>query len=110
MKSGSTPEVRDYFADLQAPSIEDMSVQLEMLVQQGVLTPEDAQAVLVEQSAMNDITTDPSLKQNQLDALASLKDISDNGGMTIADKANLSRIANEEAASAKGARFALTLS
>ena len=107
MQSGSTPQIDDYFNDLQAPNPGDMAVQLEELVQQGTLSPEQAQAIMVERSAMNDVSTDPALKQAQMDALSGLQDISSSGGMTAMDRANLAKIEAEENAAARGQREAI---
>lgn len=107
MQSGSTPKVQDYFSDLETPDLLALQPQLEQLVQQGILTPEDAQAALAERSDMNGITLDPNLKKAQMDALTSLQDISSSGGMTTMDKANLSRIQSEEDAAARGSREAI---
>lgn len=84
-----------------------MQLQLQQLVQQGVITPEDAKAVNVDPSAMNNISLDPKLKAAQMAALSGLQDVSNNGGMTLADKANLSHIATDEAVQSKGARDAI---
>lgn len=107
MQSGSTPKIRDYFSDLQSPTAEDLQYEIEQLVLQGVLTPEEAQTVMLERSAMNDINTDPQYKHDQLAAVAALKDISDSGGMTMMDEANLRKIQNDEAAQSRGAREAI---
>lgn len=107
MQSGSTPEVEDYFKDLELPSIADMELQLQQLVQQGVMTPEEAQAELVGRSEMDGISTDPKLKQAQMDALLGLQEISDGGGMTAMDEANLAKIQNQENTAARGQREAI---
>lgn len=106
MQSGSTPQVQDYFSDLELPSTTDMELQLQQYVQQGVLTPEQAKAALVDRSEMSNIQTDPMLEKAQMDALLGLQDISE-GGMTAKDLATLNRIKNEEQASARGAREAI---
>lgn len=97
----------DALASLSTPDIADMQLQLETLVQQGILTPEQAQVYAQDPSAMAGISTDPRLQAAQYDALASLQDISDSGGMTAADKANLSRIATDEATKSRGSREAI---
>lgn len=106
MQSGETPTVQDNFAGMYVPDVSEMEIQLEQLVQQGVLTPEQAQAALVETSDMNNISTDPALRKAQMDALAGLQDIS-NGGLTASDRAALNRIRSEEETAARGAREAI---
>ncbi len=107
MQSGNTPKVEDYYKDLQAPTAEELSFQLEQLVQQGVLTPEQAQASLLDGSAMSGVSTDPALATAQMDALTSLQDISGNGGLTAADKFKLSQIQQDESTQSRGAREAI---
>lgn len=107
MQSGRTPQTRDYFADLDLPDVQDMELQLQQLVEQGVLTPEQAQAELVGRSEMDNISTDPRLKQAQMDALLGLQEISDGGGLTAMDRANLNRVQTEENTAARGQREAI---
>ena len=107
MQAGKTPQIQDYYSNVDLPSVEDMQVQLQQLVQQGVITPEDASAALQQRSAMNDIQTDPNLKQNQAQALASLQQIANNGGMLDVDKANLTKIRADEDTAAQGKRDAI---
>lgn len=106
-KSGKTPKINDYFKDLAPPDFETLSYQLEQMVAQGVLTPEQAQAALVEGSSMQAVQVDPSLMEAQMAALAELQNITSSGGMTAADKARLNQISQQEAAQARGAREAI---
>lgn len=107
MQSGSSPEVKDYYRGISTPNVSEMELQLQHLVEQGVLTPEDIQAIDLESSDMNNISTDPRFKQNQMDALLGLQEISDAGGMTDSDLANLNRIKTEEDTAARGKRDAI---
>lgn len=107
MQSGSAPQIKDYFENIDTPYINDMELQLQELVQQGVLTPEDAQAALAGESKMGGITLDPKLKQAQMQALSQLQDIGDSGGMNLTDQANLRKIQSEQDASARGSREAI---
>lgn len=107
MQSGRTPQIIDYYSNLETPEVTSMELQLQQLVEQGVLTPEDAQAALVGESAMGGITLDPNLKQAQLDALAGLQDISSSGGMTLSDQANLNKIQGDLQTQARGSREAI---
>lgn len=97
----------DQLNSLVLPDVSEMQLQLEQMVQQGVITPEQAQTYLVEQSDMNNISTDPKLKQAQLDALSGLQDISSNKGLTAADRAQLQSIQTGEDTAARGAREAI---
>lgn len=107
MQSGSTPKTQDYFEGVELPNTDEMRLQLQELVQQGVLSPEQAEAQLTGRSEMDSITLDPKLKTAQMDALMGLQDISSSGGMTDMDRANLNRIQNEENTAARGKREAI---
>lgn len=105
--SGSTPEIQDPYSAINVPTIAEQELHLQNLVQQGVITPEEAATISQDPSAFNNIQMDPNLKAQQLDALAGLQDVANSGGMTLTDKANLSKIASQEDASAKGKREAI---
>ncbi len=107
MQSGSTPEVKDPFQGIMPPSVAEQELHLQQLVQQGVINPEEAATILQGGSAYNQIQSDPNLKHNQMDALAGLQDVSDSGGMTTMDQANLAKIASQEDAAARGKREAI---
>ncbi len=106
MQSGQTPQVEDQFSGLKVPDASDMSLQLEQLVQQGVITPEQAQSAQAGQSDLNNISTDPSLKKAQMDALSGLQDVSKNG-LTAQDQSNLNKIRTQEETQSRGARDAI---
>lgn len=107
MQSGSTPTIEDNFKDLNVPNPADLQVQLEELVQQGSLSPEQAQAIMLNGTAMSDVNQDPSTRQAQMDALSQLQDITDSGGLTDMDRADLNKIATDEQTQARGAREAI---
>lgn len=107
IQSGRTPNIADLYADLQTPNTQDLRLQLEEMVLQGTLSPEQAQTIMLDPSAMGSITLDPALKKAQMDALLGLQYISESGGMTSMDRANMSRISNEEDTKARGAREAI---
>jgi len=105
--SGSTPESRDYFKDIELPDTEAMRLDLEGLVQQGILTPEQAQAAYLETSAMEGVSQDQATVQAQMDALSYLQDINASGGMTAKDRSLLNQIQQQEATQSRGAREAI---
>jgi len=107
MQSGSTPEIKDNFSDMETPNAAEMQVQLEQLVQQGSLSPEQAQAFLQENSAMEGVTLDPKARQAQDDALSRLSEITSSGGLTASDKASLGQIQLDEQTKARGSREAI---
>ncbi len=61
----------------------------------------------VDGTAFDKVSVDPRLKEQQLAALASLKEISDGGGMTAKDKANLARTQSQVAQADAGRRDAI---
>lgn len=63
-----------------------------------------AQQVASQQSstALNSISTDPRLEDDQMGALSSLQNIANSGGLTDADKANLSQIQGQIAQQNRG--------
>lgn len=106
MQAASSPQVKDHFGSIDAPNPADLAIHLEELVQQGSLSPEQAQTILQEKSAMGGITLDPKLKSAQMEALASLQEIGDSG-LTATDKADFARIQSDEQARERGAREAI---
>jgi hypothetical protein len=97
----------DTLQGVNLPDIEKMKLQLEKEVQQGTLTPEMANTILQEQTAMAGISTDPRLKNAQLAALADLQGVADSKGLTVADKAGLNQIASDENTRERGQREAI---
>lgn len=95
------------FKLVKTPEIRDQRLQLEKYVEQGILTPEQAETYLQGESAMNDIETDPRLQQAQYDALGSLQEIGENDGLTSMDRAKLAQIQTQEDTAARGAREAI---
>lgn len=96
------------FNGLSIPEIEAQKLYLEQLQQQGLLTPELEQSILQGDSAYAGISTDPRLKQAQLDALSSLRDVGSSGGMNMEDRARLSQVQSESGRAEKASRDAIT--
>lgn len=94
------------FSRLRAPTAEEMQVQLQDLVLQGVITPEQAQTYLIDNSAWNDVSTDPVAKAAQYQALNELQGISKEGYTPI-EKAASQRIQDELETSSRGDQLAI---
>ena len=107
MKAGSTPLAKDYFKDLESPHVADMQLQLEQLVSQGTISPEEAQTIMQDPSAFNNIQTNPEFEQAQMMALSQLQDIGSQGGLTKTDRARLGQIKTQEDTSNRGRREAI---
>jgi len=105
---GLQTDARKKLQDIKEPTIEEQQLALEKLQRGEKLTPVELQAVQMGSSAMEDISTDPRLKQAQLDALTSLQGISDSGGLQLTDRANLEKLLGQAATSDKGRRDAVT--
>lgn len=107
MQSGSTPQVQDKFSSVGTPNADELSYQISQLVEQGVISPEDAKAALTGRSEMDGVSTDPRFEAAQMDALSHLQDITQGGGLSAMDRANLNQIAIDESTKAKGQRDAI---
>lgn len=104
--SNARGEATTQFKELGLPDIEDMKINLQQLVSQGKLSPEQAQTFLQEKSGMSGISLDPKLQQAQMDALSSLQGLGQ-GGLSLSDKSDLNQIASQESTQARGAREAI---
>ncbi len=95
------------FSGLEVPTVEEQQVNLEKLVQQGVITAEEAEFVRADPSAFTNLNVDPTGRQAELQALDKLQGIFGSGGMDAQAKARLSQIQNEIGTSSRGAREAI---
>ena len=90
------------FAGLVAPEIQALGLE-----SVGDLSPEQIRAFLQERTAYEDIYVDPRLKAQQMDTLASLQELADQGGLNAQDKALLAKIVREEDIKTRGQREAI---
>lgn len=67
---------------VQVPDVDSLKVKLNELVQQGQMTPEQAQASLVEYNAFDKTSPDATARGAQMSALQGLQDQINNGGLT----------------------------
>jgi hypothetical protein len=67
---------------VQVPDADSLKVKLNELVQQGQMTPEQAQASLVEYNAFDKTAPDATARGAQMSALQELQDQIHNGGLT----------------------------
>lgn len=74
------------YSGINLPDINQQKLLLEELKNAGQLTPELEQAILLGPSAMEQVSVDPRLKQQQMDALKMLAGVAESG-MTPADQA-----------------------
>ncbi len=98
-------------AQLQSVPVPDpatLKVQMQQLVQQGVVSPEDAQAIVVQHNAYDEANGSDPARAAQLSALQGFQDQANAGGLTdtsrAAIQANLDTTANTE----RGQNVAIT--
>lgn len=85
------------YGKVNTPTAKDLTLpELQQYVQAGILTPEQAQAVLQQSNAYNDIKVDPTARQASLDALTKLQSIGDNNGMDDTERAKLAEIQSKQ--------------
>jgi hypothetical protein len=95
-------EALNQILNLQLPTVESQELALEKQKIAGVLAPEMEGTVQQDQSAMAGISTDPRLRQAQMNALSSLTDLGTTG-LTSADRAALLNIRNQTEGDAQAA-------
>jgi hypothetical protein len=74
---------------IATPDIEKMKIKLQQLVQQGVITPEDAQAALVQNNAYDGLSPDATGRGAQMSALQGLQDQISKGGLSDIDRSRV---------------------
>lgn len=85
---------------LKLPTVEEQQLALEKLVQQGEITPEEIQTIALGQTEMADISTDPRLRNAQMDALEKLSRQGEEG-LTAVDRAALNQVRSSVAQDAR---------
>lgn len=97
----------DSYKNVSLPDIEKMKLQLEELVSQGEISPEEAAVILQETNAFENVSTDPRLRESQLKALSGVEEIVNGQGLTAADRANINKVQSENARAERGSREAI---
>jgi len=102
-------DARKAFENIPVPTVADLTLpELQQYVQAGILTPAQAQAVLVQGNAYNDIKVDPSTTEAETDALNKIKGVSEGGGMTDEMKAQLTSALDQVATNTHGTNAAIS--
>lgn len=91
--------------DVNTPSLDQMMVQMQQLVQQGVLSPEQAQTFLQGASAYDNI--DPRMIDAQMKSLGEMQNVVDQNGMDPQARAALQQVQNQTNENARGQREAV---
>ena len=84
------------FNAIKTPELSQLQVQLNNYVNAGQITPQQAEATLLNSNAFNSIKTDPSLTAASKQALNQLQNIGSSGGMDAIAKAQLQDITNQQ--------------
>lgn len=98
----------DQLTALGVPSVDAQKISLQQLQQQGQYNPQNEQTFSQAPTEMNSIQTDPSTRAAQMQALGSLQNIAQQGGMTLEDQANLERQMQQAQTAEKGSRDAIS--
>lgn len=100
-------EAAELFDKLRLPSIEEQRLELQKYVEEGTLSPEQAEAILLESNAYDSMELDTEGNEASLAALRELEEIGQGEGLTASDRAKLQRIASDEQTQSRGAREAI---
>lgn len=98
----------DELGKVQVPAIEAMKIKLAELVQQGVITPEQAQATLVENNAFDDVSVNAQARGAQMSALQELQDQIANGGLSDVARSRIQQTLDEVNNNQRGQDQAIT--
>ena len=99
--------IKQLWADLPTPSLEDLQVVVQKEVSQGRLDPELSQAILADPSAMQEVGADPELVRAQQASLGALQNIARQGGLDLQSRARLAEAQGQIGQQARGQREAL---
>jgi hypothetical protein len=94
------------FYDIDDPDYEAMKLKLEELKSQGVLSPEQEEAILQDPSLLQNVAQDPRLAKADMDALATLSSIANSGGMDAQSQLGFEQARGKAEAAARGSREA----
>lgn len=79
----------DEISKVQVPTPEALQVKLQQYVQQGIITPEDAEASLIEMNAYDGLSPNAQARGAQMSALQGLQEKIDAGGLTDVDRSRI---------------------
>lgn len=105
--SGNIDQAIAMWDKIHQPTAEEMQVSLNNLVQQGIITPEEAQAIFIDKSAYQDADMPQVGRNAQMDALSQLKNIYSQGGLNAEDRARILDIQDKLNATNRGNQLAI---
>lgn len=97
----------DDLAKVPVPDPESLKVQMQQLVQQGLVAPEDAQAIIVQHNAYDEANGSDQARAAQLSALQGFQDQAAAGGLTDTSRANIQHTLDELANTERGQQQAI---
>jgi hypothetical protein len=92
---------------VETPDINAMRLKLQTMVQQGIITPEQAHEKLISGNAFDNISTDPNMMGAEQDALAQLQNVGEGGGFNATDKARIQGIEDDLNTTERGRQEAI---
>lgn len=95
----------DLFKNISLPELE--KIQYENYISSGQYDPEIADTLSQGNSNLSQITTDPRLRNAQLEALTGLQNVASEGGLNFDDRARLAQIQGDNLAAEQGSREAI---
>lgn len=105
--SGLSEEALQRLRDISVPGISERQFEVQKLVSQGQITPEEAVAILQQETQFGAISLDPRLRQAQFAALQQLQQIGTEGGLTATSRASLDEIQRAAAGRERAQRGAI---
>jgi hypothetical protein len=93
-------KAQDIIARVDIPDIEKQKLVMEELAATGQFTPEMLQAIAQENSAFEDVSIDPRLKQEQMKALDMISNVSESG-LSEGDLASIELVKREADAASR---------
>lgn len=90
------------FETIATPSPQELMIELQTYVQQGILSPEEAATYFLQETELGAITQDPATRAAQISALEQLKTKADEGGLDAVARANLRQSLGESETMERG--------
>lgn len=101
-------QAKQVFAQLQLPSIEDMTMpELQKYIQAGILSPAQAQAVTVQKNAYDSMNVNQQGSAAEIAALNKLQDVANSGGLDAQSQAKLTQALDQSRTQLQGQRGAI---
>lgn len=103
----SIQKAYDLIDQIDVPSIQEQMLELERLYLSGQLTPEQEQAILQRRTELENIVSDPRLREAQMQVLSELDNIVASEGLDPVAQAQVNELRNELAQQERSSREAI---